>query len=58
MKNEEVLSNGKVNKKVHWALNLEEIFLLQSRNRKQGCSINVEEIIKTSSQGLFGNFWA
>lgn len=46
MKNEEVLSNGKVNKKVHWALNLEEIFYVSPETESKAA----QSMLKKSSK--------
>ena len=46
MKNEEVLSNGKVNKKVHWALNLEEIFYFSPETESKAA----QSMLKKSSK--------
>lgn len=56
MKNEEVLSNGKVNKKVHWALNLEEIFYFSPETESKAAPSMLKKLSKPARKACLEIF--
>ena len=56
MKNEEVLSNGKINKKVHWALNLEEIFYFGTETESKAAQSMLKESSKPARKACLEIF--